>query len=207
MSLKIGLIGATGKLGATVLDQLVEGDADVTAIVQHPEKLTQQVTVLERNLFNLTKEDIKTFDVIISAFNAPNSDINQTITAMDHLIDSFNETDTRLIFAGSVGTLLTEDNVRVADTELIIPEFRERGKLSLTAFEHLAANTTFPWVYMAPPLFFDPAGQYTGNYELTGDALKLNDKGLSYVSYLDMSAAIIAEINTEDNHVLIGVHS
>lgn len=207
MSLKIGIIGATGKLGSVVLDQLVKNQADVTAIVQHPEKLTQDVSVLQRNLFDLTTADIEMFDVVISTFNAPDSDINQTITAMDHLIDIFNAGATRLIFAGSVGTLLTEDNIRVADTELIHEEFRTRGKLSLTAYEHLEANKTFPWVYMAPPLFFDPAGPFTGNYALTGDALKFNEKGMSYVSYLDMADAIVRELDTDDNHKLIGIQS
>lgn len=207
MTQKIGVIGATGKLGSVTIDRLLTQHADVTAIVQHPEKLTQDVSILERNLFDLTAEDIQSFDVIISTFNAPNSDVNQTITAMDHLIDIFTGLNTRLIFAGSVGTLLTEEHVRVADTELIHEEFRGRGKLSLTAFEHLEAHQSFPWIYMAPPLFFDPEGPFSGQYELTGEQLKFNQDGMSYVSYLDMADAIVSEIETQDNHVLIGVHS
>lgn len=207
MKKKIGVLGASGKLGTLIVDRLVEQHAEVTAIVRHPDKVTQNVPVLQRSLFDLTAEDIQPFDVIISTFSAPNDDIEQTVTAVDHLTAIFDNGTTQLIFAGSVGPLLDEHQTRVAETELIQPEYRERGKLALTAYKHLESNKSFDWLYMAPPLFFDPEGAYTGAYEFTGQQLKYNAQGLSYVSYLDMAAAIVDKLTSEENHELVGVHS
>lgn len=207
MKKKIGVLGANGKLGTVIIDRLLEQNAEVTAIVRHPENLTQNVPVLKRSLFDLTAEDIQPFDVIISTFSAPNDDIEQTITAVDHLTAIFDNGTTQLIFAGSVGPLLDEHQTRVADTELIQEEYRERGKLALTAFKHLEGTKSFDWLYMAPPLFFDPEGAYTGEYAFTGQHLKYNAQGLSYISYLDMAAAIVEKLASKENHELIGVHS
>ncbi len=50
-NLKIGIIGATGKVGSLVLEEAIERGHDVTAIVRNASKVSNSdVNVIERNI-------------------------------------------------------------------------------------------------------------------------------------------------------------
>jgi uncharacterized protein len=69
--MKIGIIGTSGKASSLILKEAVEGGHEVTAIVRNAAKLNdKEVTVIEKNIFDLKAEDIKEFDVVVNAFNA-----------------------------------------------------------------------------------------------------------------------------------------
>jgi len=72
--MKVALIGASGFVGTAILNELVQRDHQVTAIVRHPEKVKQakEITVIKANVLNENEvaEAVKGHDVVISAYNA-----------------------------------------------------------------------------------------------------------------------------------------
>lgn len=67
--MKIAIIAANGKSGQTIAKEAVERGHKVTAIVRSENKSVAQ-EVLQKDAFDLTKEDLAGFDVVVNAFGA-----------------------------------------------------------------------------------------------------------------------------------------
>jgi putative NADH-flavin reductase len=197
--MKIGIIGASGKAGSLILKEAVERSHEVTAIVRNTSKITNdQVAVLEKDVFNLTAEDVKTFDVVVNAFNAPQGQEHLHVEAGKKLIDILSGLNTRLIIVGGAGSLYVDEakTVQLFDT----PEFPElyfaTAKNMGENLKELQNTTTVNWTYISPSAFFDPQGSRTGAYQTGKDHLLANSEGKSYISYPDYAIALVDEIET-----------
>ena len=122
--MKIGIIGATGKLGNLLVRKLTDKGEIPTAIIRNQSKMTVNIPTIEKDIFNLTADEVKGFDVLVNTFNAPLDDPNQFITSTEHLIDILKETGTRLVFAGGAGVLLVAENTMLVDTPEIPAAFK-----------------------------------------------------------------------------------
>src|SRR5690606_3686209 len=71
--MKIALIGATGYVGAPLLQEALQRGHQVTALVRHPEKLAAhpRLSAVQANVQDTAKlaEQLRGHDVVISAFN------------------------------------------------------------------------------------------------------------------------------------------
>jgi putative NADH-flavin reductase len=197
--MKIGIIGASGKAGSLILKEAVERSHEVTAIVRYASKITNdQVAVLEKDVFNLTADDVKTFDVVVNAFNAPHGQEHLHVEAGKKLIDILSGLNTRLIIVGGAGSLYVDEakTVQLFDT----PEFPElyfaTAKNMGENLKELQNTTSVNWTYISPSAFFDPQGSRTGAYQTGKDHLLANSEGKSYVSYPDYTIALVDEIET-----------
>ena len=69
--MKLAIIGATGMAGTALYKESVSRGHDVTAIVRNRDKavslLGSGVRVIEKDVFDLSKSDMDSFDVIINA--------------------------------------------------------------------------------------------------------------------------------------------
>lgn len=196
--MKIGIIGASGKAGSLIVKEAVERGLEVTAIVRNAAKVqNQQVTVLEKDIFDLKAEDVKGFDVVVNAFGAPFGQEHLHVEAGRVLIDAIKgASDTRLIVVGGAGSLFVDEakTTRVLDTpdfpKEVYPTAFNQGK----NFEDLQNTTGIQWTFVSPAAFFDPQGKRTGNYQKGKNNLIVNSTGESYVSYADFAVAIVDEI-------------
>ncbi len=193
--MKIGIIGATGKVGSKILAEALERGLDVTAIVRSKAKLPADVPVVEKAIEELTIEDVKAFDVIVNAFNAPEGQDNQHATMGKHLIDILTGTDTRIIVVGGAGSLFTdkEKTSRVVDLPVLPESFKPAVLSAAQNLEDLKASS-ITWTYLSPSLMFDPVGGRTGKYTLGEDHLLVNAAQESYVSAADYAIALVDEI-------------
>ena len=70
--MKIGIIGATGRTGSALVQEAQARGHEVTVIVRNRTKAEQQfsaaTTILAKDVFALTWDDLKDLDVIINAF-------------------------------------------------------------------------------------------------------------------------------------------
>ncbi|WP_312754860.1 NAD(P)-dependent oxidoreductase [Rummeliibacillus suwonensis] len=195
--MKIGIIGATGKAGHKILTEAVSRGHEVTAIVRNAAKLTDKsVTVLEKDVFDLTTADIKGFDVVVNAFGAPIGKETLHVEVGRHLIEIFKDAkETKLFVVGGAGSLFVnpEKTVRVIET----PDFPELFKATAS---NQAQNlldlqaSSITWTFLSPSAFFDPEGPRTGKYIAGQDHLLVNKQGESYVSYADFAIAVLDEI-------------
>lgn len=192
--MKIGIIGATGKAGQKLTQEAIKRGLDVTAIVRDASKLTQSVQVIEKNILELTIEDIKPFDVIINTFAAPLTDAEQYRVMGKHLIAIFNNVSTRLIVVGGAGRLFVDETstTHLFDTPDFPAFLIPSSKSQYESYLELKASS-IKWTYVSPAAFFDPEGERTGNYAVGNDHLILNSAGESYISYADLAVAIMDE--------------
>lgn len=193
--MKIAIIGATGKAGHNILQEALRRQLDVTAIVRNREKLTENVPVIEKEITQLTTDDIMPFDVVVNAFGAPSGNESLHVTVGRHLIDIFSSVNTRLIVVGGAGSLYTDDTktVRIMDTpdfpEAYFATASQQGQ-NLIDLQQSTVNYTF----LSPSAFFDAEGKRTGHYRVGQDVLLTDTEGNSYISYADYAIALVDEM-------------
>ncbi|WP_010290705.1 NAD(P)-dependent oxidoreductase [Kurthia massiliensis] len=194
--MKIGIIGATGKAGSKILKEAKKRNHEVTAIVRDPSKLDALDTpVIQTDIFNLTSQDIESFDVVVNAFGAPPGQEDLHVTAGQHLIQTFEPTDTRLIVVGGAGSLYVDEDkkTKLLDTPDFPEAFYPTASSQARNLEDLQASA-INWTFASPSANFDPNGRRTGQYTIGNDVLLTNDEGESYVSYADFAYALLDEI-------------
>lgn len=196
--MKIGVIGASGKSGKKIVEEATSRGLEVTAIVRDATKIKESLNVIEKSILELTKEDIKPFDVLISTFSAPLTEPEQYRVMGKHLTDILKNVKTRLIVIGGAGRLFIDDtnSKHLFETpdfpQFLIPSSKNQYNSYLDLKE-----STINWTYLSPAAFFDPEGKRTGNYKIGKDHLIYNSEGESYISYADLAIAIVDEIVKE----------
>lgn len=110
--MKIGIISATGKAGSVILKEATDRGHEVTAIVRNASKLEDKsLKVLEKDVFDLTAEDVRGFDVVVNAFGAPAGKENLHVEVGQALINILKDApNTRLIVVGGAGSLFTDES-------------------------------------------------------------------------------------------------
>lgn len=198
--MNIGIIGATGKAGHFLTKEARQRHHQVTAIVRSQSKLQHDgVSVLAKDLFDLTEADLAPFDVVIDAFGSPPGQEQLHQSSLLHLIKLFKHLpQVRLLVVGGAASLYTDasKHTRLLDT----PDFPEAYKATASnmakAFEVLK-HSDINWTYLSPSAFFDPDGPATGQYQLGDDVLLLNAEKQSYVSYADYAKAMLDEAESK----------
>ncbi|WP_077210746.1 NAD(P)-dependent oxidoreductase [Bacillus dakarensis] len=195
--MKIGIIGASGKAGSLILKEAVSRGHEVTAIVRDKSKLNDtNIAVIEKNIFDLTQDDVKQFEVIVNAFGAPLGEEQAHVDAGHALIEALKGTNTRVIIVGGAGSLYVDKNktVRLIET----PEFPDFVKPTAKGqgrnLQELETTTDLTWTFISPSAVFDAEGKRTGSYQSGKDHLLINSKGDSYISYADYAIAVVDEI-------------
>ncbi|WP_042224194.1 NAD(P)-dependent oxidoreductase [Oceanobacillus manasiensis] len=195
--MKIGIIGANGKAGNLILEEGISRGHEVTAIVRDASKLqNQNVTVIEKTIFDLTSEDLKQFNVVVNAFGAPVGEEQAHVDAGSALIQTLKGTDTRAIIVGGAGSLYVDENktVQVIETAEFPDLFKPTAKGQARNLQELKETSDIKWTFISPSAEFDADGKRTGSYQSGKDHLLVNSKGESYISYQDYAIAVLDEI-------------
>ncbi|GMA70221.1 NADH-flavin reductase [Leuconostoc litchii] len=202
MVTKIGIIGATGMAGSAVYQEAQAQGFDVTAIVRSHEKaqnvLGQEVKVLEKDAFSLTKEDLLQFDVIVNGFGTNPKLAYQHTDLAAHLIKLLRETNTpRIIFIlgagslmlGSDNHLLLEDLKKLPDAAswVAIPDNQKRE------LDFLRNVDNVNWTGVSPGITFQPGE--AKDVKLGQDYLLFDDQKESITNSGTMAKAIVSEIS------------
>lgn len=195
--MKVGIISATGKVGSLVLEEALNRGLDVTAIVRNADKLNRQdVSVIEKGINDLTTDDIKAFDVVVSAFGARTNAVEAFTKSGRHLIDILSNTDVRLIVVGGAGSLYTDESktLRVSEQEGFPEAVKPVAQGQRQNLEDFQKASDLTWTFVSPSQQFDAEGPRTGTYQTGKDVAQVNSQGNSYVSYADFAIAIVDEI-------------
>ena len=199
--MKIAVVCANGKAGKLIVKEAVSRGADVTAVVRESNQ-TEAKNVLKKDLFDLTAEDLKGFDVVIDAFGAWTEEtLPQHSTSLKHLCDVLSGTKTRLLVVGGAGSLYVnpEHTACVADGADFPDVFKPLAAMA-KALGELRQRKDVQWTYISPAGDFQAEGERTGKYILGGKELTLNSKGESVISYADYAIAMVDEA-LNDNHI------
>ena len=199
---RIAVVCANGKAGKLIANEAVARGLDVTAVVRS-ENQTKAQHVLQKDLYDLTAEDLEQFDAVVDAFGAWTEEtLPQHSTSLKHLCDILSGKETRLLIVGGAGSLYVnpEHTACVADSPDFPDTFKPLAAAMAKALGELRERKDVRWTYISPAGDFQAEGEKTGEYILGGEDLTLNEKGESIISYADYAVAMVDEI-TEGSHI------
>lgn len=194
--MKIAVVAANGKAGQLIVEEAVKRGHDVTAIVRSENK-TQAQHLLKKDLFDLNKEDLAGYDVVVTAFGAWTP---ETLPLHSKSIEHFNDllagTNTRFLVVGGAGSLYVdkEKKVRLVDTAEFPAEYKPLASAQADELDLLRTKKDLNWTFVSPAAEFIPDGAHTGEYILAGDFFTVNEAGESKISYADYAIAFVDEI-------------
>ena len=112
--MKIGVIGAGGRLGGKISTEALDRGMDVTAIIHRTPCRDGRASVMKKDLFDLKREDISGFGALISAFGSGfTADPAINKQAIAHLAEIAVGTGIHLIMIGGAGCLYADGSETV----------------------------------------------------------------------------------------------
>lgn len=194
--MKIAVIGANGREGKLITENLVSKGQDVTAIVRKSNQSAAKKAII-KDVFDLTKEDLEGFDAVVDALGGWTA---ETVDVIDrgekHLADLLEGTPVRLVVVGGAGSLYTnpEHTLTVADAPDFPDLFKPVAAAHAKALDDLRSRKDLNWTYISPAADFQADGPKTGRVIEAGEDFTLNDKGQSVISYADYADAFASEV-------------
>lgn len=194
--MKVMVVSANGKVGRLVVKEAMARGMDVTAVVRHADQSGAQHH-LQRDLFDLTREDVKGFDVLVCAvgFFTPET-VSLFGKAFMHLADLVEGTTTRLMIVGGAGALYVDDarTVRLVDTPDFPDAYKPLASNMAAGLAQLKARHGVDWTYVPPAAEFLTDGAKTGHYVAGDDRFSVNAQGVSQISYADYALGFVDEM-------------
>lgn len=194
--MKVVVVAANGKAGRLIVKEAVERGMDVTAVVRGENKTASKNSLI-KDIFDINKEDLAGFDVVVDAAGAWTPETVHVVPdAVKHLADLLRGTDKRLLVVGGAGSLFVnpEHTQTVADVTPFPAEAMPVLNAHKEALAELRKYNDVKWTYVSPAGDFQADGERTGKYILGGEELKLNSKGESVISYADYAISMVDEI-------------
>ena len=206
---KVVLIGASGFVGSAILNEALNREIQVTAVVRHPEKIkiqNENLIIKKADVSSLDEvaEVCKGADAVISAFNPgwDNPDIyDETIKVYLTIIEGVKKAGVnRFLMVGGAGSLFIAPGLRLMDSgevpENILPGVKALGEFYLN---FLKKEKEIDWVFFSPAADMAP-GVRTGRYRLGKDDMVVDIAGNSHISVQDYAAAMIDEFEKPAHH-------
>lgn len=181
--MRIAVVCANGRVGTLVVKEAVERGLDVTAVVRR-ENETVAKNVIEKDLFDLTADDLKDFDVVVDAFGVwTEKDLPKHSTSLKHLCDILSGTDIRLLIVGGAGSLYLnpEHTLQLIDGPDFPDEFKPLASAQVKTLDEIRERNDVKWTFISPAADFQADGERTGEYILAGEELTLNSRGESII--------------------------
>lgn len=199
--MKIGIIGAAGKAGSAVHARALERGHEATAIVRSRQRarevLGANARILEKDAFDLSREDLAGFDVVVNAFGTAPDTAYRHVDLAARLVSLLRETDSpRLFFILGAGSLVTG-----ADRHLVVEDIRKAPgseawiaipENQLKQLRYLQGVDNVNWVGVSPAGDFVP-GDDQGAV-LGKDELLVAADGSSRVATGTLATVILDEI-------------
>lgn len=200
--MKIAVVCSNGRTGQLIVKELLDRNVDVTAIARGENK-SAATQFVSKDLFDLTREDVAGFDVVIDAFGAwAEEDLPKHVTSSQHVCDLLSGTDTRLLIVGGAGSLYTnpEHTAVVMDGPDFPDAFKPLAGAQGQELAKLRERDDVKWTFVSPAADFQADGPRTGAYELHGEEFAPNSKGESVIGYADYAIGMVDEA-LSGNHI------
>ena len=200
--MKIAVLAANGKLGSLIVKEAVERGNDVTAIARE-ENRTVAKNFIKRDILDLTENDLKDFDVVITAFGAWTEDtLPLHKTTVEHLANILANKNTRFLVVGGAGSLYTDESLttQLFTTPDFPADYYPIASNQAKGLDVLRKRNDVKWTYVSPAAEFEYEWERKGEYQLAGEVFTVNAEGKSEISYADYAIAMVDEAEKE-NHI------
>ncbi len=210
--LQILVYGATGNIGAHIVDEALARGHFVTAVSRDPSRIVKQhpnLTAVAGDL--LDPDSVRSLlagkDVVITSVRGVIGDDKDPKNALQYLavvsvveqLRASGDGAGRLIHVGGAGSLEVGDGKLYADKlpKLFLPrglEIEIQGQI--LALDYLRSTDDVEWSYATPPKNFT-SGERTGNFRVGGDQVMEDERGKSRISRADFAVAVLDEAELE----------
>ena len=200
--MKIAVLAANGKVGSLIVKEAVDRGNDVTAVAREENK-TVAKKFLKKDILDLTENDLKDFDVVITAFGAWTEDtLPLHKTTLEHLTDILANKNTRLLVVGGAGSLYTDESLttQLFTTPDFPADYYPIASNQAKGLDVLRKRNDVKWTYISPAAEFVYDAERKGEYQLAGEVFTVNAEGKSEISYADYAMAMVDEAE-KGNHI------
>ena len=200
--MKIAVLAANGKLGSLIVKEAVDRGNDVTAVAREENK-TVAKKFLKKDILDLTENDLKDFDVVITAFGAWTEDtLPLHKTTLEHLSDILANKNTRLLVVGGAGSLYTDESLttQLFTTPDFPADYYPIASNQAKGLDVLRKRNDVKWTYISPAAEFVYDAERKGEYQIAGEVFTVNAEGKSEISYADYAIAMVDEAE-KGNHI------
>ncbi len=205
--MKVAIIGATGFVGSTILNEISNRNHDVTAIARNP-KSDEKTNWVKADVFNAAElaETLKGNDVVISAYNSgwTNPNIYDDFIAGSKSIQEAVKKSgvKRFITIGGAGSLFVAPNLQAVDTPDFPKEYHAGASAARDYLNILKEEKDLDWAFFSPAFEMHQGittGR-TGNYRLGLDNPVFDANNRSILSVEDLAVVIADETENPKHH-------
>jgi putative NADH-flavin reductase len=202
--MKLVLFGAGGQVAQRIAREALNRGHEVVGVVRSAASVrsdNERMIILEGDAADPASvaKVSQGADVIINALSPRPSPSGRPATSLPEaaraLIDGATRARVpRLIVVGGAGSLEVAPGVRLVDTPGFPNEYKQESLNQADALAvYRAADGDLDWTYISPAAEIGP-GTRTGRYRAGDDALLVDEKGKSFISYEDYAKAVLDEI-------------
>ncbi|MGL5811924.1 MAG: NAD(P)-dependent oxidoreductase [Aeromonas sp.] len=198
--MKIALIGASGFVGAAILNEAVSRGHNVTALVRDVSKIAPHPQV---NAVAVDAQDpaalaavLKGHDRVISAYNPGWSvpDIyDQYLKGASAIVAAAVAANSWLLVIGGAGSLEIAPGVQLVDTPDFPAEWKQGALAARDGLTALRRETALNWRFVSPPVFLEP-GEKRGGYRLGGDRVLFAGDKPAGITVGDLADGVLNEV-------------
>lgn len=195
--MKIAVVAANGRVAKKVIAEALSRGHEVAAFGRHAENDPPTKNYVQKDLFDLKREDLTGIDAVVDAVGAWSPETFPIIpNAAKHLAGILAGTPVRLVVVGGAGSLFVnpEHTLTVAETPDFPDAFKGVAAAHQQALDFLRTAKDTQWTYISPAGDFQAEGERTGRYILAGEEFTLNSRNESIISYADYAIALVDEI-------------
>lgn len=205
--MKIAIIGATGFVGSSILNELANRNHEITAIARNP-KETANAKWVAADIFNIDAlgETLKGNDVVISAYNPgwSNPNIyNDAIAGAKAIQEAVKKSGVkRFITIGGAGSLFIAPNVQLIDTPQFPKEIFDGANAARHYLEIIKEEKDLDWAFFSPAIEMHQGTKTgrTGKYRLGLENPVFNEEQRSILSVEDLAVVIADEVESPKHH-------
>jgi hypothetical protein len=189
--MKIALIGASGNIGAKILDEALRRGHKVTGIVRNPGKLQARGGMTAQQC-DLAEE--KKLAGAISGHDAVIVSVRHDLNDVRHVYAACKEAHVkRVLVVGGAASLEVAPGVMLIDTPGFPEQIKVQAAPAVEALKQIRLERDLEWSFVSPSIMIVP-GERTGKFRLGGDELLKDAKGDSRISQEDFAIAMIDEV-------------
>lgn len=207
--MKVAIIGATGFLGSSLVNEFSSRGHEVRAISRNPQQMeTSNVKAISADVFDADALAgvLTGNDVVVSAYNPgwANPNIYDDAIAGSKAIQAAVKKAgvRRFIYIGGAGSLYVAPDLQLIDTPEFPAEYKAGASAARDYLNILKDEQELDWVFFSPAIEMHQGittGR-TGNYRLGLDNPVFNDDGRSILSGEDVAVVIADEAENAKHH-------
>jgi putative NADH-flavin reductase len=188
--MKVAVIGASGRGGSRIVEELVRRGHTVTAIARNLENLPSgpNITAKKGDVHDAGLADLlKGHDAVVSAVRFVQSDPALLIGAVKK------SGVKRYLVMGGAGSLEVAPGKKLIDT----PQFPDAAKPEASKggefLDRLRQEKDLDWTFLSPGALIE-IGERTGKFRIGGDQLLTDPNGKSRITFEDFAIAMVDEV-------------